>query len=73
MLIFFDRELQTIYASWSDQMLNTPNPYADDVPLGKDPAVAIVELVNEDSHFFWTFGKKNMDPQRWQHVHEAVR
>lgn len=65
MLIFFDRELQSLYASWADELLNTPNPYSG-VPLGQDPAVAIVELVNEDSHFFWTFGKKNMPAARWQ-------
>jgi len=29
------------------------------ISLGADPAVAIVELVNEDSYFFWTF-----DPRR---------
>ncbi len=47
----------------ADRLLNSPNPYTR-IPLGKDPAVAIVELVNEDSHFFWTFGKKNSNRSR---------
>ena len=65
MLIFFDRELQTLYADWAAQILNTPNPYTG-LPLGQDQSVAIVELVNEDSHFFWTFGKTKMAPDKWQ-------
>ena len=65
MLLFFDREMQEIYAAWADQLLNTKNPYTE-LTLGQDPAVAIVELINEDSHFFWTFGKKNMPEIRWQ-------
>ena len=65
MLLFFDGEMQDIYFHWADKLLNTPNPYTG-VPLGKDPGVAIVEVVNEDSHFFWTFGKKNMAEHRWR-------
>ena len=65
MLVFFDPELQKSYYSWASALLTTPSPYTK-IPLGKDPAVAIVELLNEDSHFFWTFGKKNMPVRRWQ-------
>ncbi|HYW79617.1 MAG TPA: hypothetical protein VE890_08570, partial [Thermoguttaceae bacterium] len=66
MLLYFDPEMQEIYFRWADALLNTPNPYTG-VPLGKDNAVAIVEVINEDSHFFWTFGKKNMPERRWQY------
>jgi len=65
MLLFFDRQMQEIYFKWAEALLKTTNPYTG-TPLGKDPCVAITELVNEDSHFFWTFRKKNMAPHRWQ-------
>ncbi len=65
MLLFFDREMQKIYFNWADTLLNTRNPYTR-IPLGRDPAVALVEVVNEDSHFFWTFGKDRMPARRWQ-------
>jgi hypothetical protein len=65
MVLFFDPEMQKLYYRWADALLTTPNPYTK-LPLGKDPAVAIVEIVNEDSHFFWTFGKKNTTARRWK-------
>jgi len=65
MLLFFDGEMQEIYFRWASALLTTTSPYTG-VPLGKDPAVAIVEVVNEDSHFFWTFRKTNMPQRRWQ-------
>lgn len=65
MLLFFDEEMQRIYFEWADALLTTPNPHAK-LPLGRDPAVAMVEVVNEDSHFFWTFGKKNATEARWR-------
>jgi hypothetical protein len=54
-LVFFDPAFQRIYRSWFEALLTTPNPHAQGVPLGKDPAVAMVEMVNEDSLLFWTF------------------
>lgn len=65
MVLFFDDEMQRIYFEWADRLLETPNPHTG-LPLAKDPAVAIVEVVNEDSHFFWTFGKKSTTPARWR-------
>ena len=67
MLLFFDPQMQQLYFQWADALLGTTNPYTG-VPLGEDPCVAIVEVVNEDSHFFWTFGKKNMPDHRWQQL-----
>ena len=65
MLLFFDEDMQHVYFNWADKLLNTPNPYTG-IPLGKDPAVAMLEIQNEDSHFFWTFNKDNMPPERWK-------
>lgn len=64
MVLFFDKEMQDLYRGWAKKLLGTRNPYTK-LPLGRDPAVAIVEIVNEDSHFFWTFGKKNTTAKRW--------
>ena len=66
-LLFFDSRLQAIYRSWARALLTTPNPYTG-LPLGKDPAVAIVEIINEDSFFFWTFTKENIPPLQWQRL-----
>lgn len=53
-LLFFNRQFQDIYKGWWRVLLTTPNPYTG-VPLRNEPAVAYVELVNEDSYLFWTF------------------
>lgn len=54
-LLYFNKEFQNIYRSWWKAILTTPNPYAENKPLADDPAVAMAEIVNEDSYFFWTF------------------
>jgi hypothetical protein len=65
MVLFFDEEMQKLYFDWADKLLLTRNPYTK-LPLGRDPAVAMLEVVNEDSHFFWTFGKKSTTEARWR-------
>ena len=65
MLLFFDEDMQRIYFNWARTLLTSPNPYTK-IPLGQDPAVAILEIQNEDSHFFYTFNKKNAPPKRWE-------
>ncbi|HRK32739.1 MAG TPA: hypothetical protein PLD59_16885, partial [Tepidisphaeraceae bacterium] len=52
-LVFFDEQFQRVYRSWFKELLTRHNPHGQ--PLGIDPAVAIVEMVNEDSLFFHTF------------------
>lgn len=52
-LLYFDETLQHAYKSWLRQLLAEPNPYTG-VPLAKDPALAIIQLQNEDSFLFWT-------------------
>lgn len=53
-LLFFNQELQQIYYGWWRSLLTSVNPDTGKA-LRDDPAVAMVELVNEDSYFFWTF------------------
>ena len=66
-LLYFDRRMQQIHRSWAKALLTTPNPYTR-LPLARDPAVAIVEIINEDSFFFWTFSKKNIPPVHWRRL-----
>ena len=52
-LLFFHPRMQEIYKSWATGLLRTRNPYTG-LPLAEDPAVGIVEIINEDNYFFWT-------------------
>jgi hypothetical protein len=52
-LLFFDPQLQAAYKEWWKQVLTEPNPYTG-IPLASDPALAIIQLQNEDSLLFWT-------------------
>ncbi len=53
-LLFFNPDFQQVYYAWWRTILTTPNPKTGKT-LRDDPAVAMVELVNEDSTMFWTF------------------
>lgn len=53
-LLFFDPKFQAIYQKWWKAALLTTSPYSG-LALKDDPAVAMLEIVNEDSYFFWTF------------------
>ncbi len=66
-LLYFDKRMQEIHRSWARGLLTTKNPYTG-VRLGRDPAVAIVEIINEDNYFFWTFGKKNIPQVHWNRL-----
>lgn len=57
-LLYFEREFQKLYRSWLEALLTKPGP--DGATLASEPAVMGVELVNEDSLFFWTFDEKNV-------------
>ncbi|WP_308638054.1 hypothetical protein [Paenibacillus silvisoli] len=57
----FDADQQTMYKEAVKKFLLTPNPYDDDnLPLGQDPAVALIEIQNEDSYLFWTFNPEDI-------------
>lgn len=55
-LLFFDAKLQAAYKAWWKQILSEPNPYTG-IPLASDPALALLQLQNEDSLLFWTSQK----------------
>jgi hypothetical protein len=52
-LLFFNEKLQAAYKAWVRALYGRPNPYTG-IPLAKDPAVAIIQVQNEDGMFFWT-------------------
>jgi hypothetical protein len=52
-LLFFRDDLKEGYKAWMKALLTRPNPYTG-IPLAKDPAVAVLQIQNEDSLFFWT-------------------
>jgi hypothetical protein len=52
-LLFFDEKLQAAYRGWLKALLGRKNPYTG-IPLAADPAVAVIQLQNEDSLLFWT-------------------
>ncbi|MGH1487371.1 MAG: hypothetical protein ACRBCI_14245 [Cellvibrionaceae bacterium] len=52
-LVFFEPTVQKAYKSWLKQWLTSVNPYTN-IPLALDPAVAMLQIQNEDSLLFWT-------------------
>ncbi len=55
-LLFFDETLQRGYKAWLKALFDEKNPHTG-LRLADDPAVAIIQLQNEDSLLFWTSGK----------------
>ncbi len=51
---FFNETLQGMQKTWLRAALTTKSPYTG-LTLVEDPALAMVEIQNEDSLFFWTF------------------
>ncbi|MCW8129031.1 MAG: hypothetical protein KIS92_01480 [Planctomycetota bacterium] len=58
-VLFMSPRMQEIYRGWAKALLTTKNPYTG-VPLAKEPAVAIVEVNNEDNLLFHTFAPDKM-------------
>jgi len=53
-VLFFNEHMQTGYMAWAQALYTRTNPYTG-VALNTEPAVAIVQIKNEDSLLFWTF------------------
>ena len=60
-ILTFNPRMQAIYRSWARGLLTTENPYTG-APLAEETAVAVIEIVNEDSYFFWTMQEKTVPP-----------
>ncbi len=52
-VLFCDKILQDGYHAWMQKLYGEKNPYTG-VPLAQEPAVAVIQLQNEDSLLFWT-------------------
>ena len=55
-MIYFDPVLQDAYKGWLRETLIPVNPYTG-LALKDDPALAIIQMQNEDSLLFWTFNR----------------
>ncbi len=66
-ILYFDPRMQEIHRAWAKDLLTTRNPYTG-APLAREPALAMVEIVNEDSLFFHTFGKRNVPSLQWSRL-----
>ena len=61
-LLFFEPAMQRGHREWLKALYATKNPYTG-LTLGQDPAVAIIELQNEDSLLWWGFSNIKGDAQ----------
>ncbi len=61
-LLEFSDRMREIYYAWAKALMSTRNPYTG-VPLAREPAIAVYEIQNEDSIFFWTFNPARMPRQ----------
>jgi hypothetical protein len=52
-LLFFDKTMQEGYKAWARVLFGQENPHTG-IPLADDPAVALIQIQNEDSMLFWT-------------------
>jgi hypothetical protein len=57
--LLFNPDFQAQYRKWWTALLTTPTPGSGQ-PLIDEPAVAGLEMQNEDSFFFWTFAESNI-------------
>ncbi len=57
-LAFFHPKVKAAYTRWLEKMMTAPSPHTGR-PLARDPAVALVILMNEDNLFFHTFRPAN--------------
>ncbi len=64
-VLFFEPWMQALHRAWAKQILKANDPFNGST-LAKEPALALVEIVNEDSFFFWTFDKTKIPPRYWQ-------
>ena len=54
--LFIDARMQEAYRRWTRELYTRKNPYTG-LAISEDPSIAILQIHNEDSVFFWTFDK----------------
>jgi hypothetical protein len=52
-LMYFNDRFKNAYKTWLRVLYTQPNPYTG-IPLKDEPAVALLQVKNEDSVLFWT-------------------
>jgi hypothetical protein len=57
--MYFNDKLKNAYKAWVRELYTKPNIYTG-IALKDEPAVAIIQIKNEDGVFFWTM--QNMNP-----------
>ncbi len=62
-MLFWDERLQQGYKTWWRKLLTEKNPHTG-IPLAQDPAVALLQLQNEDSLLFYTLQSVKGDARR---------
>ncbi len=67
--LYFEPGFQRLYRGWLDAILAEKNE--DGIRLADDPAIAGIELVNEDSFFFWTFDYKGVPAPQMAKLEKA--
>ncbi|MBK8475766.1 MAG: carbohydrate binding domain-containing protein [Opitutaceae bacterium] len=66
LLSFFNDKMVELQKEYASKLLGTPNPYRKDLPLAEDPAVAIVEIMNEIGLLDgWVAGDLALIPSRY--------
>ena len=63
--LYFNKDFQEKYRTWWKALLLTPSPTTGK-PLIDEPAVAGLEIINEDSYLFWTFSADNIPAPQMQ-------
>ena len=61
-LLFFEPHLQAGWKAWMRRLMNDVNP-ATGLALKDDPALAIIQVVSEDTLFFWWFDRIHGGPR----------
>jgi hypothetical protein len=61
-LLFFDARFQEMYRGWWRELLTRKDPKTG-IALKDEPAVLSLEMLNEDSLFFWTFQPRKTIPE----------
>ncbi len=66
-LLQYDEKFQQLYKGWARQLMLPVNPYTG-VPLAREPAVAMIEIQNEDSYLFGTFCRAMIPPVQFKEM-----